>query len=375
MSLAALRAEFPILERTVYLNSNSTGAFPRGMDAVLARYAETLRDWRDEHWEGWWRELQRYHAGLEELLGAAPGTVVTDGSVSTLLGRVASCFSYEGARRRVITTDLEFPTVPFIWESFRRYGAEPEVVATGEEPEAAIEAVLDERVLAVCVTHASFRTGRLLDLRRIVRAARRVGALVIVDAYQTVGALPVDVRDLQPDFLLGGAHKWLCGAVESAFLYVRPELLPTLEPAATGWMAGSDPFSFETPRGRAPSALRFAAGTPAVLPAMLSRVGLDLVRSAGSEAIRDHSLRLTGRILEWADAAGIESPTPRAPAQRGGIVALHFAGDRQAAAALVREGFVCSWRGALRVAPHFYNTAEEVERFLAALARVRREAA
>jgi len=378
MSAAGLerfRSAFPILERTVYLNSNSAGAFPAAMDAILARYAETLRNWRDEAFEGWWNELLRYHASLERLIGAAAGTVVSDANLSTLLGRVGTCFSFEGERRRVITTDLEFPTVPFVWEAFRRYGAEPQVVATGDDPEGAIEAALDERVKLVSVTHAAFRTGRLLDLDRIVRAAHRVGALVIVDAYQSVGAVPVDVQRLGVDFLLAGAHKWLCGAMESAFLYVRPDLLPTLEPAATGWMAGSDPFTFEAPTARNPTALRFATGTPAVLPAMLSQPGLDLILEAGADAIRGHSLALTDRILDWAEEQGVSTPTPRDPAKRGGIVTLRFAGDRQVAARLVERGFVCSWRGGLRIAPHYYNTAAEVDRFLAELTRLRREVA
>lgn len=375
MSLERFRSEFPILEETVYLNSNSAGAFPRGMDEVLAAYGHTLRTWRDEAFEAWWEALLRYHASLETLIGAAPGTVISDGSVSALLGRLATAFTFDGPRKRVITTDLEFPSVPFIWESFRRHGAEPVVVETGDDPEGAIEAALDERVQIVCVTHASFRTGRLLDLARIVRAAHRAGALVISDAYQAVGTVPVDVQALGVDFLLAGAHKWLCGAMESAFLYVRPELLPTLEPAATGWMAGSDPFSFEAPKERSPTAMRMATGTPAVLPAMLSQVGLDLILAAGADAIRSHSLALTDRIFDWADAHGVETITPRDPRQRGGVVCLRFAGDRQVAAALVERGFVCSWRGALRVAPHFYNTAAEVDRFLEELARLRREVA
>lgn len=369
------RDEFPILQDTVYLNSNSAGAFPRGMDDVFSRYAATLRHWRDDAFDGWWEELQRYHATLERFIVAAPGTVVSDASVSALLGRLGTCFDFGGARNRVITTDLEFPSVPFIWDAFRRYGAEPIVVETGDDPEGAIEALLDERVKLVSVTHASFRTGRLLDLERIVRAAKRVGALVITDAYQSTGTVPIDVQALGVDFLLAGAHKWLCGSMESAFLYVRPDLLPTLEPAATGWMAGSDPFTFEAPRARASTAQRFATGTPAVLPAMVSQVGMDLIEAVGSEAIRSHSLALTDRILAWAEDAGIASPTPRDHAARGGVAVLRFAGDREATAALAGRGFICSWRGGLRVAPHFYNTAEEVERFLQALGQARREVA
>ncbi|MFW5920602.1 MAG: aminotransferase class V-fold PLP-dependent enzyme, partial [Polyangiales bacterium] len=170
------------------------------------------------------------------------------------------------------------------------------------------------------------------------------------------------------------AHKWLCGHIETGFMYVRPELLPRLAPAATGWMAGADPLSFEPPRALADGARRFATGTPAVLPALASRPGLDLVAFAGVEAIRAHSLALTARILERAERAGLGIRTPPDPARRGGTACLSFDGDRQVAAKLVERGFVCSHRGGLRIAPHFYNTDEEVDRFMDTLEDAQREA-
>jgi selenocysteine lyase/cysteine desulfurase len=275
----------------------------------------------------------------------------------------------------VLFADTDFPTVPALWRAFARYGVEPlEVQVAGHsDPEAAILAALDERVKIVCLSHASFRTGALLDVARIAREAHRVGALVVVDAYQSVGTVPVDVEALGADFLLGGAHKWLCGAIESGFLYVRPSLTPSLTPAVTGWMAGADPLSFEVQTEQAPDARRFGAGTPMALPAMLSRVGLDLIHEVGPQAIREHSLSLTDRVLDWAEAEGVQTLTPRDPARRGGVVSLRFAGDREVAQRLVERGMICSWRGALRVAPHFYNTSDEIDRFLAALEAARRE--
>jgi kynureninase len=366
---ARLRSEFPVLGGCTYLNSNSTGATPRGVRAVLARHADLLDAWRDEAWEGLWADWIGYADALARFLGAPAGSVVTDGSVSTLLGRVASALSFRGERRRVVTTDLEFPTVPFLFQGFARHGAELVVVPSenGRVDEERLAAAIDERTELVCVTHASFATGALLDLAPVVRRARAAGALVAVDAYQSVGVVPVDVGALGVDFLLGGAHKWLCGALDSAFLYVRPALLPSLRPAATGWIASENPLAFGPARDYAPTARRFASGTPAVLPAQVSRVGLDLLASAGIGAIREHSLACTDRVLARADEAGLRAITPRPHARRGGVAALSFPGDAEVARRLVARGFVCSHRGALRVAPHVYNTLEEVDRFMDAL--------
>lgn len=377
-TLSAVRAEFPLLGKVTYLNSNSTGAYPRGMEAVLQRYAQTLQNWRDEVWEGWWAEWIGYMDSVARFIGAPEGSVVTDTNLTTLLGRLATCFDYQGERRRVVTTDLEFPTIPFIWKAFGRYGAETVVVPSegGRIHEERLCAAIDERTLLVSLTHASFSTGALVDLTPVVRRAHEVGALVVVDAYQSVGIVPMDVKALGVDFLLGGAHKWMCGSIESAFLYVRPDLLPTLRPAATGWVAGENPHSFQNQRDWAPTARRMASGTPAVLPSQLSQVGLNLLTAVGIPTIRAHSLRCTARVMERADEAGLTVVTPRQEERRGGVVSLRFPGDAEVTRRLVASGFICSYRGALRVAPHFYNTLEEVDRFMDALvAEARKEAA
>ncbi|MFI9508460.1 aminotransferase class V-fold PLP-dependent enzyme [Nocardia sp. NPDC052566] len=361
--IEALRAQFPVLANCVYLNSNSTGAMPSGVAQVLNRYWDTVRDWRDDVWDGWLAELDDYHRVLAEFLGAPAGTVVTDTNLTTLLGRLATCFDFGGERTRVITTDREFPTVPFLWQGFTRYGAEPVVVEYDTE---AVVSAIDERALLVCVAHGSYTTGAILDLERIVARAHRMGALVIVDAFQTVGVYPLNLRALGVDFVLGGAGKWLCGA-HTAFLYARQDLLPMLRPAATGWFAGRDPLTFRPAEDWAPDARRLAGGTPMPLTAMMSRVGLDLLAQVGVRTIRTHSLLCTDRILDRAGAAGIPVRTPVAPGQRGGVVTLHFSGDEVVKKRLIERGMICSWRDGIRVAPHIYNTVDEVDAFMDAV--------
>ncbi|MCW3841208.1 aminotransferase class V-fold PLP-dependent enzyme [Micromonospora yasonensis] len=364
----ALRAEFPLLRTCVYLNNNSTGAVPRGAERVLHDYWETLRTWRDDVWQGWFVDLDRYADSLAALLGAPPGSVVTDANLSTLLARVASCFDYRPPRNRVVTTDLEYPTVPFVFRAFGRYGAHLDVVGAGGPhlDQDALEARLDERTLLVCVSHASFISGATVDLPRLVARAHDVGALVVVDAFQTVGVVPLDVTALGVDVVLGGAHKWLCG-VGTAFLYVRPDLVPKLAPAATGWQAGDRALTFQPSTGWAPGTRRFAGGTPYPLTSLVSQVGLDLLAGIGVEAIRAHSLALTQRVLDRAGAAGIAVVSPTAPHRRGGVVCLDVPDGEAVKRRLAAQGVICSWRGYLRVGPHVYNTLDEIDTFMDAL--------
>jgi selenocysteine lyase/cysteine desulfurase len=365
---ALLRAEFPLLQDCVYLNSNSTGAVPRAAEDVLLRYWATLRRWRDDVWEGWLEGMRGYADAVAAFIAAPPGSVVTDANVSTLLGRVASCFDYRAPRNRVVTTDLEFPTVPFLWRSFGRYGAELDVVGCGGPgfDEDALEKRIDERTLLVCVPHASYATGAVLDLARVVARAHEVGALVVVDAFQTIGVVPFDVSAVGADFVLGGSHKWLCG-VGTAFLYVRPGLLPGLRPAATGWLAGDDPLTFMPSIGWAADARRFSGGTPFPLTALVSRVGLDLLAGVGIDAIREHSLRCTDRILRRAVDAGMPVVSPGAPERRGGVVCVGVPDGENVKRRLADRKMICSWRGSLRIAPHVYNTVDEVDAFMDAL--------
>ncbi|MEU1603010.1 aminotransferase class V-fold PLP-dependent enzyme [Micromonospora matsumotoense] len=366
---AALRAEFPLLETCVYLNNNSTGATPRGVERVLTDYWETLRGWRDDVWQGWHVGLDRYADSVAALLGAPAGSVVTDANLSTLLVRVLSCFDYRPPRDRIVTTDLEYPTVPFIGTAFRRYGARLDVVGTGGPrfDQDAIEARVDERTLLVCVPQASFSSGATIDLPRLVARAHDVGALVVVDAFQTVGAVPLDVTALGVDIVLGGAHKWLCGA-GTAFLYVRPDLVERLAPAATGWQAGDRALTFRVSTGWAAGAQRFAGGTPYPLTSLISQVGLDLLAGVGIGAIRAHSLALTQRVLDRAAAAGIAVVSPTDPQHRGGVVCLDVPDGEAVKRRLAARNMICSWRGWLRVGPHVYNTLDEVDAFMDALA-------
>ncbi|MEV7676590.1 aminotransferase class V-fold PLP-dependent enzyme [Streptomyces sp. NPDC088752] len=362
------RERFPGLADRVYLNSNSTGLVPSEVEEVLHGYWRTLSSWQDDVWDSFFATTQDYATAVAGFIGAPPGSVVTDLNLSTLLARVASSFTYEAPRDRIVVTDLEFPTVTALWHGFSKYGARIDVVA-GRGPdfdEDALVGAVGERTKLVCVSHGSYSTGAMLDLAPIVEQAHAVGAYVVVDAYQTVGTVPLDVTALGVDFVLGGAQKWLCG-MSTAFLYVRPDLLETLQPAVTGWLAKEAPFSSGLASEWFGDARRFRAGTPLPLGPMMSAPGLRLLTDIGVERIRAHSLACTNRIIERADQLGLKVLTPRPAERRGGVVCLALPGGQQVVESLVADGLVCSWRGSLRVGPHFYNSMDEVDRFMDAL--------
>jgi kynureninase len=363
-TLADSRCEFPLLDRYVYLNSSVTGATPRAAQQVLEDYWRTVEGWRDDVWPYWWNDLETYTGEIAALIGAPAGSVTCDTNLSTLLARVMSAFDFR-ARPRIITSDLEFPSVPYVLHSFARHGAELTVVPSRDGISIDVDAIvesIDARTQLVCLSHTTFGTGALVDVAPIVSRARDVGALVALDAYQSIGAVPVDVLNLNVDFVLGGAHKWLCGSYDSAFLYVRPSL--DFTPAAASWTASPSRVASDPARAWAANARRFASGTPGVLPSLMSRPGLAIVRAVGVDTIRALSLERTNRIIAAADRANLGVATPRHPNRRGAIVTLRFPGDAAVAHRLIEQGFVCSYRGGIRVAPHFYNTDEEIDCFM-----------
>ena len=348
---AQYRPFFPLLDRCVYLDSNTAGAVPRAARLAVDEYWDAFDEWRDDASTRWSNALADYAADLAALMNAAPRSIVCGTDTSALLTRMTSGLDLR-ARPVIVTSDLEPSATMSALSALGGHGAELDVVpsANGIEIDGAqIARAIDERTQLVLVSHVTHATGALLNVAPIVRRAREVGALVALDVQHSVGAVPVDVTLLGVDFAFAGAHTWLCGSVGSAFLYVRP--------------------SSSHPSGHAQ---RFADGTLAVLPVLMSQPGLAIVRAIGVQAISALSLARTDHIIERADEAGLGVATPRPHHRRGGMVALRFPGDADVARKLNAAGFACSYRGGIRVAPHFYNTDEEIDRFMDALVRATR---
>jgi kynureninase len=214
----------------------------------------------------------------------------------------------------------------------------------------------------VPVTHVLYKTGEIQDVEAIVAKAHDAGALVVLDAYQSVGTVPLNVTALGVDFAVGGSVKWLCGGPGAAWLYVRPDLAATLEPALTGWQAHARPFAFEPEQDYAEGPARFLTGTPNVPALYAATAGYDIVEEVGVERIRERSREQTALLVELLDEAGFPAGGPREPDRRGGTVVVQVPGSKRVNRELEQRGVICDWRPdvGLRLGPHFFNTDDEL---------------
>jgi len=378
--LLRYRTEFPILERTTYLISNSLGAMPRGVYEAMRGYADEwatrgVRAWEEK----WWMLAAEVGDEIGSLMNAPGSSVSTHQNVTTCQAIVASCFDFSGARNKVVYSDMNFPSIMYFWEAQQARGARVHMVKTDDGVTVPTERLLDaidEHTLLVPISHVIFRSAYINDARAIIEKAHRVGALVVLDTFQSLGTVPVDVQALNVDFACGGVLKWLCGGPGVAYLYVRPDLGRQLKPTFTGWMAHREPFDFEIgPIRYTDPPYRFMNGTPNVPALEAARPGLKIVREAGVAQIRAKSLRQTSRLIELADQHGWRVNTPRDPERRGGTVSIDMPNSHEVCRRLLTRDVLVDWRpqAGVRMSPHFYNTDAELETAMATVEEIRRE--
>jgi kynureninase len=357
--LESYRDRFPILEHTTYLINHSLGAMPVGAEEGLLRYA---REWRERGvraWaEGWWETSTAVGDQLGRVVGAAPGTMAMHQNVAVAQAIVLSCFEFEPPRNRIVYGEGEFPSVRYLYQAQRRRGADVEIVAD----EAAVLEAIDERTLLVPISHVLFKTGEIQNVKAIVQRAHEAGALIVLDAYQSAGSVPLDVTSLGVDFAVGGSVKWLCGGPGAGWLYVRPDLAERLEPTFTGWQAHARPFAFEPEQDYAEGAARFLTGTPNVPALYAATAGYELVEEVGVERIRERSLEQTALLVELLEAAGFEVLSPRDPDRRGGTVVVRTPEAEAVYRELGAREIICDFRpdAGIRLGPHFFNTDDEL---------------
>jgi selenocysteine lyase/cysteine desulfurase len=371
----SVRGRFPIFKRKVYVNSCSQGALS---DSVRSAYQRYLDDWdeRGAPWEHWVELMEAARAEFAGLVGAGEDEVAVTTSVSAGVSALASAFRFDRGRDTVVVSDFEFPTIGQIWHAQESRGAR--VVHVPADPDGTIplerfERVVDDRTALVAVTAICFRNGSRLDVDGVVQLAHERGARVLVDAYQAIGAVPVDVRITEADFLAAGVLKYLLGSAGLAFLYCRREHLRGLLPTVTGWFADADIFQMDLhDYSPSPTARRFEAGTPPVPNSYAAIAGIELMREIGVARTEAHVRSLNDLLLRGLDELGARVVTPRDQAARGALVAVAARDAHALVEALAAERIITSSRDAnLRISPHCYNSAEDITTLLDALARHR----
>ncbi len=380
--LLAWRAEFPILDTCTYLVSHSLGAMPRSVRTELSQFADEwdtrgVRAWQPSDSEGvpktagWWEIGRDTGNLLSPILGVARDTITMHQNATVAQLIAASCVSFSGARNKIVLQDLDFPTNHYLFEGFRKQGAEIVYVesdARDRHLRAPIDRLLDaidERTVLVPISLVLFRSACLQDVKPVIEKAHAVGARVILDIYQAAGTIPLDLAELGADFAVGGSVKWLCGGPGAGYLYVRPDLISQLQPANVGWAGNTAPFAFETGAIRyAAGVERFQSGTPNVPSLYSARAGYKIVGKIGVPAIREKSLRLTRKLMDSAARRGWKLNTPANDNQRGGSVVIDVPNGAAVAAELIKREVIIDHRpdAGIRIAPHFYSTDAEIDR-------------
>jgi kynureninase len=367
------RSHFPILETSCYMISNSLGAMPREVESELASYAKLWQTEGVESWNEWFPMVDEVSALMARLINADAKDVTLIHNLTIGSALIASCMDFTGKRNKIVYSDLHFPTISYLWQGWSKYGAKPHVIQSDgiwTETEKYIESI-DEETALVALSHVYFRSGGLQDIKPIIDHAHKMGAIVMVDSYQAAGVVPIDVRALNCDILATGVLKWLCGGPGAAFMYVLPDHQERFRPAIRGWLGDKEPFEFHMPNVNFADGMhRFLTSSIQVPCLHTARPALQMFNEIGFDAIRKKSLELTDRLIAKADEYGFLVNSPRDKSKRGGALTIDPVGIKTSTLTtkdvndeLIRRRFIVDYRPPLgiRIAPHFYNTMEEID--------------
>lgn len=354
--------------------SNSLGAMPREVEEELLSYTRIWQTEGVEAWHEWFPFVDEVSGLLANIIGADAKDVTLIHNLTVGSALIASCLDFTGKRNKIVYSDLHFPTISYLWQGWSKYGAKPHVIESDgiwTDTQKYIDAI-DENTALVALSHVYFRSGGLQDIKPIIDHAHKMGALVMVDSYQAAGVVPIDVKALNCDILATGVLKWLCGGPGAAFMYVRPDHQERFRPAIRGWLGDKEPFEFHMPNVNFADGMhRFLTSSIQVPCLHTARPALRMFNEIGLEAIRNKSLELTDRLIAKADEYGFKVNSPRAATKRGGALTIDPLGTRKHRTLttkdvndeLIRRRFIVDYRPPLgiRVAPHFYNTLEEID--------------
>ena len=361
------REEFPILNNTTYLISNSLGAMPKSVYDKIHEYAEAWATRGVRAWEECWWELNSDVGNIiAPLIGAGQNEISMHVNISLLQSIILSSFDFKSNKNEIVYSNLEFPSEKYVFEKFAtKLRAKVKVIESEDLVIPSTEKILEainERTLLVPVSHVLFKSAYVMDIKAIVEKAHSVGAYVILDTYHSTGTIPVDVKELGVDILIGGVLKWLCGGPGGIFLWMNPELQKKLEPAITGWLAHNNPFAFEEKMEYTQDVYKFLNGTPSIPALYSSQEGPKIINRVGIDKIRKKSIHQTSLIIEEAQKGRYKINSPLDPEKRGGTVTLDMPDSYLVSKELLKRNIIVDYRkdAGIRIAPHFYNSDDEV---------------
>lgn len=371
---SSYRPLFPILEHAAQLSSCSQSALSTPARRAIDDYLDVwLR--RGADWGYWMEQVALARAEFASMIHAHADDVAILGSVSDAASSIASALRFGTDRNVIVTTTLDFPSICHVWLAQQTRGAQVRFVearAGSADTTSHINSAIDARTALVSVSQACFYDGQIVDIAVTGRQARDHGAIQFIDAYQSAGSMEINVREQEIDILASGAQKYLLGIPGIAFLYVRPELAQRLTPTVTGWFGRVNPFEFDPVKlDFATGAARFNTGTPPMMCASVARAGMRLLNEIGIPAIEHYLGELSSVAIEEASRLGLSVASPIAPGAKGANTAIRVPNAAELERRMLQAGYVVSARNdVIRIAPHFYNTADEVTGALRELARL-----
>ena len=362
--LARYRSEFPIFRDKIYLNTCSLGPLGERSRRKVAEFLDIWQSRGASAWyDVWWEALADLRARYGRIINAAPGEIALAPSISVALSAVAESLDY-AKRPKVVITSLDFPTVAYQWLAKADSGVELVVVDSPDKISVPVEAIaraIDDRTALVVTSHVYFTSGAIQDITRIAAAAHAHGALCLIDAYQSVGQIPVDVRETGVDAFLAGGLKWLLGGPGIVFLYMKEAVTRRLEPRISGWFGQREQFAFD-PRSLTfhDDARRFEMGTPALAAVYAQLGGLEYIEEIGVPAIRQTTTALTEDLIARMRAAGFTPRVAAEPARRSAIVMVPTPDPAASVRYLAAGGIIVDSRpGHVRFSPFFYNVQDD----------------
>jgi cysteine desulfurase/selenocysteine lyase len=372
--------DFPLVRELTYLNTASVGLVPESVQANARRFDQDVSSrgttWFDEIEE--LRVLDRARTAAASLFSVSEDEIAVVSSATELLCQLA-WHVRPIAGENVVSVDCEFPSVTYPWLRVARdTGAEVRLVPVREDPAGLsvdrLATLVDSNTRVICVSHVQYWNGAVLDLGELSKLAREVNAVLIIDATQSAGAVPIDLAATPVDALVTGGYKFLGGPFGAAVGYVSSTLLEDFVPAFAGWRTADDAYSFDATALRiAPTVRRLEFSTMNYTAALSLGAAIEYINSIGVSRIWQHNGELGQELFDGLVRLGAEVVSPYEPTARGSAVTARFPGrgGEAVAAQLNARGVIVSPRvGTTRFAPHFYNNSQDIDQALTILERI-----
>lgn len=359
-----LKKEFPILENTIHVGNCSQSPQCNKVRKTIEDY---LDDWsmNGMSWDCWIEETMKAKKEFAKLINADADEVAISTSVSQATSSIASALEPHLNKRKIVTTEAEFPTIGYVWLAQRKHGFDVEFVPIkeGKIDMNSYDKYIDQNTLLTSITHVCYQNGFKQDIEKICELAHHRGSLAYVDAYQSLGTVMVDVKRMKIDMLSSGNLKYLLGAPGIAFLYISKEILPYLKPTVTGWFGQENPFSFKiNDLDYAKDARRFETGTPPILASYAARAGMEIINELGVENIQERVEALSDYTIKGALLRGLQVTSPLNPKQKGAITSLKVDDAPKVEKSLKENNIIASARGdVIRIAPHFFTEKNDID--------------